>query len=140
MDVGDDPPVGTDAGGSHLDGSSRLKGRCRESVKVLGMVTLNDLDMLKHAGESGRGWIACTTDAIFLDKPSYYDLVIDLTTSTPSKASRPTLYLSRPVEPVSPRGPTYRLSTVQFTWSDVKLVCGLSIYLTPCSEPHSGRN
>ncbi|KAH7912115.1 hypothetical protein BJ138DRAFT_1112646 [Hygrophoropsis aurantiaca] len=101
---------------------TRLKGKSKEGINVLGMVTLSDLDKMHHEGKSGRGWIACTTDAIFLEKPSYYDLVIDLTTSTPSKASRPTLYLSKPQQPqTGMRGPTHRLSVVRFTWSDVKL-------------------
>lgn len=119
----------------------RLKGKCKEGINVLGMVTLSDADMLIEEGKSGRGWIACehltvyscfyliigaigTTDAIFLEKPSYYDLVIDLTTSTPFKATRPTLYTSRPLEqqPGS-RGPSHRLSAMRWTWSDVKLVC-----------------
>lgn len=70
-----------------------------------------------HSGLKG------TTDAIFLEKPSHYDLLIDLTTSTPSRTSRPTLYLSKP-QPQQPgiRGPTHRLSVFRFTWSDVKLV------------------
>ncbi|KIJ67315.1 hypothetical protein HYDPIDRAFT_148817 [Hydnomerulius pinastri MD-312] len=101
---------------------TRLKGKSREGIKVLGMVTLSDLDRMHHEGRTGRGWIACTTDAIFLEKPSYYDLVIDLTTSTPSKTSRPTLYLSKPIQQQpNSRGPTHRLSFVRFTWSDVKL-------------------
>ncbi|KAI6015220.1 hypothetical protein F5J12DRAFT_816708 [Pisolithus orientalis] len=117
--------------GEHSDGSSarggglptRLSGRSREGITVLGMVTLSDLDKMHHEGKTGRGWIACTTDAIFLEKPSYYDLVIDLTTSTPLRSTRPTLYVSKPVHQQSPgsRGPTHRLSLVRFTWSDVRL-------------------
>ncbi|TFK51280.1 hypothetical protein OE88DRAFT_1712549 [Heliocybe sulcata] len=99
----------------------RLKGKSREGVKVLGMVTLNDLDKLRQEGQTGRGWIACTTDAIYLEKPSYYDLIIDLTTSTPAKATRPTFYLSRPNQPSSSKGPSHRLSPVRFTWTDLKL-------------------
>ena len=119
-----DPPVGLDTGGSRVDGSSlRLKGRTRESIKVLGMVTLSDLDMLQSEDNCRRGWVACTTDAIYLEKPSLYDLVIDLTTSTPSKSSRPTLYLSRPTEwSEDGSGRNYKLSQVRFTWSDVKVV------------------
>ncbi|KAJ7844646.1 hypothetical protein B0H13DRAFT_2096329 [Mycena leptocephala] len=106
--------------------SSRLRGKCKEGISVLGIVTLNDLDRLQAEGNSGRGWVACTTDAIFLEKPSCYDLLIDLTTSTPNKATRPTFYTSRPVQPPSsgpsrPRGPTHRLSVVRFSWSDIKL-------------------
>ena len=68
--------------------------------------------------ESGIG----TTDAIFMEKPSYYDLLIDLTTSTP-KATRPTFYSSKPVvsQAGSSRGPTHTLSTIRFAWSDVRL-------------------
>ncbi|KAJ7075267.1 hypothetical protein B0H15DRAFT_867468 [Mycena belliarum] len=102
--------------------SSRLHGKCKDGISVLGMVTLNDLDRLHQEGTTGRGWVACTTDAIFLEKPSCYDLLIDLTTSTPNKATRPTFYSSRPVQPTSPaRGPTHRLSVVRFAWSDIKL-------------------
>jgi DENN domain-containing protein 11 len=121
---GDHPSFGMDDGGSRTDGSSlRPKGRCRESVRVLGMVTLNDLDRLNSSDNCRRGWIACTTDAIFLEKPSYYDLIINLTTCTPFKASRPSLYLSRPNYPqANSRSPSHRLSSVRFTWSDVKLV------------------
>lgn len=120
-------------------GSSRLRGK--EAISVLGMVTLNDLDRLQKEGDTGRGWVACalsfagcvsflipagTTDAIFLEKPACYDLLVDLTTLSPNRATRPTLYASRAVPPASgssrPRGPTHRLSVVRFSWSDVKLV------------------
>ena len=118
------PPVGLDTGGSRVDGSSlRLKGRTRESIRVLGMVTLSDLDMLQSDDNCRRGWVACTTDAIYLEKPSLYDLVINLTTSTPSKTSRPTLYISQPTEQTEDgKGLRHKLSPVRFTWSDVKVV------------------
>lgn len=101
----------------------RLKGKSKEGIKVLGMVTLSDLEKLDAESKIGRGWIACTTDAIFLEKPSYYDLLIDLTT-VPSKASRPTLSSSKTFEQFNGTGRKihHRLSTVRFTWSDVKLV------------------
>ena len=68
-----------------------------------------------------------TTDAIFMEKPSYYDLLIDLTTSTP-KATRPTFYSSKAIasQAGSSRGPTHYLSTIRFAWSDVKLASVLS--------------
>lgn len=68
-----------------------------------------------------------TTDAIFLEKPSYYDLLIDLTTSTP-KATRPIFYSSKPVvsQAGSSRGPTHYLSTIRFAWSDIRLASVLS--------------
>ncbi|KAG2098105.1 hypothetical protein BD769DRAFT_1631354 [Suillus cothurnatus] len=101
---------------------TRLKGKTQEGIHVLGMVTLSDLDKMDREGKTGRGWVACTTDAIFMDKPSYYDLLIDLTTSTPSKTSRPTLYLSKPQpQPPGSKGPTHRLTVFRFTWSDVRL-------------------
>lgn len=98
----------------------RLKGKNTAGVKVLGMVTLNDIDKLNLESKSGRGWIACTTDSIFLDKPSYYDLIIDLRTATPN--NRPSFFLSKLVEQPSVRGPSHKLSSVRFTWSDVRLV------------------
>ena len=91
---------------------------------MLGMVTLNDLERLERESATGRGWIACTTDALFMERPQYYDLIIDLTTSTPYKNSRPTLHLSK-CTPASTNGKkkaSYKLETVRFTWSDVKLV------------------
>ncbi|KAH7886752.1 hypothetical protein F5I97DRAFT_1869973 [Phlebopus sp. FC_14] len=101
---------------------ARLKGKSKEGITVFGMVTLSDLDKMHHEGKSGRGWIACTTDAIFLEKPSYYDLLIDLTMSTPSRTSRPTFYLSKAIQQQdNSRRPTHRLSLVRFTWSDVRL-------------------
>lgn len=98
----------------------RLKGKNTAGVKVLGMVTLNDMDKLNLESKSGRGWIACTTDSIFLDKPSYYDLIIDLRTATPN--NRPSFFLSKLAEQPSVRGPSHKLSSVRFTWSDVRLV------------------
>ena len=103
------------------DQPRRLKGKSAAGVKVLGMVTLNDLDKLAFESKSDRGWIACTTDSIFLDKPSYYDLLIDLRNATPN--TRPAFYIPKPIEHPSGRGITYRLSSVRFTWSDVRLVC-----------------
>ncbi|KAF9466739.1 hypothetical protein BDZ94DRAFT_1250646 [Collybia nuda] len=102
----------------------RLNGKSTKPINVLGMVNLNDLDRLQSQGKTGHGWIACTTDAIFLEKPSYYDLLIDLTTSTPNKATRPTFYTSKPVSQPSggnSRGPIHRLSPTTFAWSDIKL-------------------
>ncbi|KAJ7058524.1 hypothetical protein C8F01DRAFT_1148457 [Mycena amicta] len=107
-----------------VDSTSSTRGNSPEGISVLGMVTLMDLDRLQKEGQTGRGWVACTTDAIFLEKPSCYDLLIDLTTLSPHKATRPTFYASRLVPPSSPSSssrPQYRLSVVRFSWSDVKL-------------------
>ncbi|KAF9650436.1 hypothetical protein BDM02DRAFT_3154894 [Thelephora ganbajun] len=128
-----------------VDGSSlRLKGRTRESIRVLGMVTLSDLDMLQSEENCRRGWVACTTDAIYLEKPSFYDLVIDLTTSTPYKTGNPTLYLSRPTEWTGDgKARRHKLSPVRFTWSDLKVWAELERLLARhvtddrhCCEPH----
>lgn len=91
------------------------------------MVTLSDIARLEAESAKGRGWIACTTDAIFMEKPQYYDLIIDLTTSTPNKTSRPTLHMSKLASPSNgKRKAGYKLETVRFTWSDVKLVSAQS--------------
>lgn len=118
----------------------RLAGKNKEAISVLGMITLSDLDKLQAESQTGRGWIACTTDAIFLEKPSHYDLLIDLTTSTPNKSTRPTFYSSRPIEPAPQRGPTHRLSTIRFAWSDVKLWNELDriLQLDPSCSNHDG--
>lgn len=39
----------------------KLKGRCKEPINVLGMVTLSDMDRMRSEGSTGRGWIACTS-------------------------------------------------------------------------------
>jgi hypothetical protein len=60
-----------------------------------------------------------TTDAIFLEKPRLYDLLIDLTHSSTNRPHRPALSISKSYEV---NGKTvYKLQTVRFTWSDVKL-------------------
>jgi hypothetical protein len=113
----------------------RLKGKQKDGISVLGVVTLHDIGLLESESMTGRGWIACasffqgafvlptfcfsvgTTDALFLEKPQYYDLVIDMTTF-----SRPSLQLSVRESNGRSLKPSYRLSTIRFTWSDVKLV------------------
>ncbi|KAH8980082.1 hypothetical protein EDB92DRAFT_2107324 [Lactarius akahatsu] len=100
----------------------QLKGKHKEGINVLGSVTLHDVDMLERESRTGRGWIACTTDTVFLEKPQYYDLLIDLTSYAPTErraTARPGLQLA--IKELSARRPTYRLSTIRFTWSDVKL-------------------
>ncbi|KAH9023832.1 hypothetical protein EDB85DRAFT_1989478, partial [Lactarius pseudohatsudake] len=63
----------------------QLKGKHKEGINVLGIITLHDVDMLERGSQTGRGWIACTTDAVFLEKPQYYDLTIDLTFYAPTE-------------------------------------------------------
>ncbi|KAI0064962.1 hypothetical protein BV25DRAFT_1906451 [Artomyces pyxidatus] len=119
---------------------SCLTGKHKEGVNVLGIVTLHDIEKLAHETKSGRGWVACTSDAIFLERPQYYDLIIDLTTSMPARGARPSLYISRPHLSLGSRGPNYRLSTVRFTWSDVKLWTELDrlLQLDVSSGPDDG--
>ncbi|KAL1719949.1 hypothetical protein EV715DRAFT_272352 [Schizophyllum commune] len=128
---------GPDAPGASSQ-SRRLKGKSKDAITALGMVTLSDLDRLDKESQSGRGWIACTTDALFLEKPAYYDLLIDLTTSTPDKASRPTFYSSRSQEGNSRSPP--KLSVIRFAWSDVKLWNELNriLALDTSASHHSG--
>ena len=38
---------------------ARLKGKQRAGVRVLGMVTLHDLEKLTKEAEDGRGFVAC---------------------------------------------------------------------------------
>ncbi|KAH9012267.1 hypothetical protein EDB84DRAFT_1536643, partial [Lactarius hengduanensis] len=77
--------------------------------------------MLECESRTGRGWIACTTDVVFLEKPQYYNLIIDLISYAPTKrCARPGLQLA--IKEPFARRPTYRLSTIRFTWSNVRLV------------------
>lgn len=101
--------------------AGNLKGKSPAGVRVFGVVTLHDIDRLEQASRDGRGWVACTTDAIFLEKPQHYDLLVDLTT-TPTRGSRPAMSSPKVADPSSSRGINYKLSSVRFTWSDVKLV------------------
>jgi hypothetical protein len=62
-----------------------------------------------------------TTDAIFMEKPQLYDLVIDLTTPSSPRSNRPSLLVSRPYGTTNAGKPIYKLQSVRFTWSDFKL-------------------
>jgi hypothetical protein len=46
----------------------RLKGKQKEGINVLGVVTLYDIGRLERESETGRGWIACA----FLRKPPIF--------------------------------------------------------------------
>ena len=75
--------VGADAVNDDLPSSSSTPTQSVGSngPKVLGMVTLHDIDRLQGAVDSssdaGRGWIACTTDSVFVDKTKCWDLLVD---------------------------------------------------------------
>jgi hypothetical protein len=62
-----------------------------------------------------------TTDAIFLEKPALYDLLLDLTVSTTSRNSRPDFYIPARVS----GSKSLRLQTARFTFSDLRVWCTL---------------
>ncbi|KZO97241.1 hypothetical protein CALVIDRAFT_597586 [Calocera viscosa TUFC12733] len=115
------------------------KGR-GEKVPVLGLIGLIDIDRLKAEGEKGRGWIACTTDALFLERPQLYDLVVDMSTvprsvSSASTSSEPVPALPHPSFFISTRIPhptkpkdTHVLHPARFTWSDLPFWSTLDRY------------
>jgi len=100
-----------------ISGSS--SNRPMRGIANLGTVTLHDIDRLQEQSQSQRGWVACTTDALFLEKQKYYDLLIDMTAPMSRRGARPVLYAS------NMQGSGTRLSNrrnvVRFTWSDVKM-------------------
>lgn len=51
----------------------RLRGKSREGINVLGMITLMDMDRLHSEGQTGRGWIACkSANVLFFRRPCSY--------------------------------------------------------------------
>ena len=165
----------------------------RTPIPVLGQVTLSDLGRLEEETKKGNGWIACTTDAIFLERPECYDLVVDLSSMKGcfgldytcggkgrggkagegggsrlsglggvgvggggggggredsgsgsggggggGRGSRVGLYMSKPkftggegAAGVGRKKKSWKLESVRFTFSDVKLVCvPLSLYIS----------
>jgi hypothetical protein len=52
----------------------RLKGKQKEGIDVLGVVTLHDIERLERESQTGRGWIACTFNLCGL---SAFDLFSD---------------------------------------------------------------
>jgi len=89
-------------------------------ITVLGMVGLADLDRLALETSRGYGWIACTTDKIFLDKTMTYDLIIDFTTPTQDHTLtlRPAFYAAQ-CRFVGTQRET-RLDLIRFTFSDLR--------------------
>lgn len=120
----------------------------RDDVNVLGVVTLHDIDNLKYQSSRGDGWIACTTDTLFVEKTDCWDLLVDITNVTlpslptvfsmsesqPTPLPKPTgdegrgrvrLYAPKAtfdVNGVAKKSNSDGLTSVRFTWSDVKLV------------------
>lgn len=143
--------AGENGSGSATEDEAGLERDDRRPA-VLGQVGLMDIDRLKAESQKGLGWIACTTDSIFKDRPALYDLIVDLTTATnslsPSSPSptitRPTLHISRPslssttASPKSPQPATaYKLYLVRFTFSDVRLWTKIDKVLRECPVPHA---
>lgn len=94
-----------------------------DATRVLGMVTLHDLLGSKFSEEDDgtdddggqprtRGWIACTTDALFLEKPSYYDLLVDMTSVGVYSSSTAAFKTSKSAPPP----PTSQTSTSTNSW------------------------
>ncbi|KAG8975398.1 hypothetical protein FRC05_005728 [Tulasnella sp. 425] len=138
-------------GGSATEDEAGLERDDRRPA-VLGAVGLMDIDRLKAESQTGLGWIACSTDTIFKDRPALYDLIVDLTTATnslsPSSPSptitRPTLHMSRPaLSPTSSSGrspqsgASYKLHLVRFTFSDIRLWTKIDKVLRECPVPHA---
>ncbi|KAG9012154.1 hypothetical protein FRB90_006872, partial [Tulasnella sp. 427] len=138
-------------GGSATEDEAGLERDDRRPA-VLGQVGLMDIDRLKAESQTGLGWIACTTDSIFKDRPALYDLIVDLTTATNSLApsspsptiTRPTLLMSRPTlssassPSKSPQsGSSYKLQLVRFTFSDIRLWTKIDKVLRECPVPHA---
>ncbi|KAF6747535.1 hypothetical protein DFP72DRAFT_1016174 [Ephemerocybe angulata] len=107
-----------------------------EATRVLGMVTLHDLlgskftdendtDADDEEGSGGRGWIACTTDALFLEKPAYYDLLIDLTSVGVSSSSTVAFTTSKRKKKKGPKENKkpvhYKRVPSRWAWSDARL-------------------
>jgi hypothetical protein len=55
-----DPPDADEEPSTRDGEPQRPKGRCREPINVLGLVTLNDTDRMTDHGNNGCGWIACS--------------------------------------------------------------------------------
>ncbi|KAG8683556.1 hypothetical protein FRC08_014213 [Ceratobasidium sp. 394] len=95
------------------------------AIPVLGMVGLDAIEKLGEDALKRSGWIACTTERIFFEKPHLYDLVVDLSPSllahSPSTVpapgdDKPVLSVSVP----SSSSSTYKLAPTRPTYSDLK--------------------
>ncbi|KIY68445.1 hypothetical protein CYLTODRAFT_421566 [Cylindrobasidium torrendii FP15055 ss-10] len=90
-------------------------GALGPSLPVLGLVTLSDFDRL--ASCAANGWVACTTDKIFLEKTNCYDLLVDLT------GGRPVFWAGK--------------EQVTYAWSDLAAWRDVSRILDSCGHSHS---
>ncbi|KAG8679821.1 hypothetical protein FRC11_003257, partial [Ceratobasidium sp. 423] len=115
-----------------------------QSIPVLGMVGLDSIEKLEEEGMKRSGWIACTTERIFLEKPYLYDLVVDLSPSllAHSPATKPTVTADdKPVLSVSVTNSSstsslsnqYKLAPTRPTFSDLKIFADIekALYSRP---------
>ncbi|KAG8792032.1 hypothetical protein FRC12_007465 [Ceratobasidium sp. 428] len=96
------------------------------AIPVLGMVGLDAIEKLGEDSLKRSGWIACTTERIFFEKPHLYDLVVDLSpsllahspTAVPASSGddKPVLSVSVP----STSSSSYKLAPTRPTFSDLK--------------------
>ncbi|QRV95416.1 LCHN protein [Ceratobasidium sp. AG-Ba] len=95
-----------------------------DGPEVLGMIGLDAIEKLGDEGLKRTGWIACTTERIFLEKPHLYDLVVDLSPSLLAHGAatgpddKPVLSIS---SPSSSGSSTFKLSQTRPTYSDLKV-------------------
>ncbi|CAE6536150.1 unnamed protein product [Rhizoctonia solani] len=121
-----------------------------QSIPVLGMVGLDSIEKLEEEGMKRSGWIACTTERIFLEKPHLYDLVVDLSPSllAHSPATKPTVTPDdKPVLSVSVTSSSapslsnnYKLTPTRPTFSDLKIFADIekALYSQPiCNHDHN---
>ncbi|KAH9052544.1 hypothetical protein EDB87DRAFT_1835832 [Lactarius vividus] len=54
--------------GSGMSATPQFKGKQKEGINVLNIVALHDIDTLKQESRTSHSWIACTIDAMFLEK------------------------------------------------------------------------
>ncbi|CAE6338979.1 unnamed protein product [Rhizoctonia solani] len=127
-----------------------IGGKDEHSIPVLGMVGLDSIEKLEEEGMKRSGWIACTTERIFLEKPYLYDLVVDLSpsllahspatkpTSTPD--DKPVLSISVPnSSSTTSLSNSFKLAPTRPTFSDLKIFNDIekALYSQPiCQHNH----
>ncbi|KAH9168579.1 hypothetical protein EDB89DRAFT_2231797 [Lactarius sanguifluus] len=108
--------------GSGSGVAPQLKGKHKDRIDVLGIVTLQDIDMFKGESRTGYSRIACTTNAMFLEKPLAIRPGHLLNLLRIHRAPvRPCPGLQLAIKEPYARRPTYHLSTGGSTWSDTEL-------------------
>ncbi|KAF8905384.1 hypothetical protein CPB85DRAFT_1315439 [Mucidula mucida] len=95
-------------------------------ARVLGCVGLMDFPRLVSA--SSASWIACTTDAIFLEKPQCYDILFDV---SEQRMYTPSLIRSATAGEEEEQGEErsagkWKLSGARWAWSDVRVFNSLA--------------